>query len=208
MLSLAKHRGIKARMKMLKKSLISTALLICSSTVAFTQDAQATKKAPAYGDNPNLIKVLAVKTQEKVVDTAERVGAATERGIAKVKPSVEKTWDKTKTVTTDTAKTARDKTVQTVNKTKEVVLGQNHSSTVPIESGSLSQSTTTSPTTTYSSQTTTNIATPVAESFEDLPETSSTTSTVTETTVETQIIQQTPSQSSTQTDASLDGVPR
>lgn len=197
-------------MNIFKESIITAGLLICGSTAVFAQEAQAVKKVPAYGDNPNIIRVLAVKTQEKVVDVVERIGAATERGIAKVKPNVEKTWDKTKTLTTDTAKTARDKTVQTVTRTKEVVLGQNNSSAIPIESGSLSQSMTVSPAMTLPVA-----ATPIAEALDDLPETPNTTTTVTETTIETQTIQQlpsveippTPSQQSS-TDSSFEGVPR
>lgn len=55
---------------------------------------QATAKpAPAYGDNPNIFEVLAHKTSDKVVNTAEKVGDATERGVAKIKPKVDQAWD-------------------------------------------------------------------------------------------------------------------
>lgn len=102
------------------KMTVIVAFVTCSATTLYANTTE-TKPAPAYGDNPNLLKVLAVKTQEKVQDTAERVGAATERGISKIKPGV-------------------DNTVKKVTETKDNILGKN-SVNVPIERGSLSQDT-------------------------------------------------------------------
>ena len=51
------------------------------------------KAPPPYGDNPNIFKVLAHKTQEKVQHTAEKVEDATETGLAKIKPKVNQAWD-------------------------------------------------------------------------------------------------------------------
>lgn len=127
---------------MKKIALISSALLITTPLFAET----TTKAAPSYGDNPNLLKVLAVKTQEKVQSTAEKVGAATERGIAKIKPSIDNTWNGTKEYTTEQAVIARDNTregidvaVKKVKQTKESIVGTSSPNNVPIERGSLSQ---------------------------------------------------------------------
>lgn len=131
---------------MMKKSIIASALLAMASASVYAQDTTETKTAPAYGDNPNLITVLAVKAQEKVQNTAERIGAATERGVAKIKPGVDNTWNKTKTFTNEKAELAKENTskgidtaVNKVKQTKDNVLGTNTGS-VPIERGSLSQS--------------------------------------------------------------------
>ena len=55
--------------------------------------ATTVKAPPPYGDNPNIFKVLAHKTQEKVQHTAEKVEDATETGLAKIKPKVNQAWD-------------------------------------------------------------------------------------------------------------------
>lgn len=55
--------------------------------------ATTVKAPPPYGDNPNIFKVLAHKTQEKVKHTAENVEDATETGLAKIKPKVNQAWD-------------------------------------------------------------------------------------------------------------------
>lgn len=127
-----------------KIALISSALLISTPLFADTQTNSTTKTTPSYGDNPNLLKVLAVKTQEKVQSTAEKVGAATERGIAKIKPTVDNTWNSTKEYTTEQAVIARDNTregidtaVKKVKQTKENLVG---SGGVPIQRGAMSQS--------------------------------------------------------------------
>lgn len=127
-------------------ALISSALLITTPLFAET----TTQTTPSYGDNPNLLKVLAVKTQEKVQSTAEKVGAATERGIAKIKPSIDNTWNGTKEYTTEQAVIARDNTregidvaLKKVKQTKENIVGSSTPNNVPIERGSLSQQTNT-----------------------------------------------------------------
>ncbi|AOA59347.1 hypothetical protein BFG52_13935 [Acinetobacter larvae] len=51
------------------------------------------KTTPPYGDNPNIFKVLAYKTGQKIHKTADQVGEATEQGIEKVKPKVEEAID-------------------------------------------------------------------------------------------------------------------
>lgn len=117
--------------------LLSSALLITSPLFAETQTA---KGAPAYGDNPNIIKVLAVKAQNSVQSTADKVGAATERGIAKIKPGLDNTWNGTKEYTTEQAVLARDNTregidtaVKKVKQTKANMVGESGTNTVAIE---------------------------------------------------------------------------
>lgn len=138
-----------------KIALLSSAMLISTPLFADTQSNSAinstvntannssTKTAPSYGDNPNLLKVLAVKTQEKVQSTAEKVGAATERGIAKIKPTVDNTWNGTKEYTSEQAVIVRDNTrqgidtaVKKVKQTKENLVG---SGGVPIERNAMSE---------------------------------------------------------------------
>ena len=89
-------------MSLMKSLYIAPALLslVLSSTMSFAQaDSSSTvaqtanKTPPAYGDNPNIFEVLAHKTSDKVVNTAEKVGDATERGVAKVKPKVNQAWE-------------------------------------------------------------------------------------------------------------------
>ena len=121
--------------------IISSLLL---SPLALAQN-QNTTKETTYGDNPNIVRVLAGKTQSAVQNTAEKIGAATERGIAKIKPTVDNTWNGTKEYTTEQAVIARDNTrqgidtaVKKVKETKENLVG---SGGVPIERGAMSQST-------------------------------------------------------------------
>lgn len=126
----------------------TTQILIMSSILlsplALAQN-QNTTKETTYGDNPNIVRVLAGKTQSAVQNTAEKIGAATERGIAKIKPTVDNTWNGTKEYTTEQAVIARDNTrqgidtaVKKVKETKENLVG---SGGVPIERGAMSQST-------------------------------------------------------------------
>lgn len=136
-------KGIKATMNITHTVLLSSALLITSPLFAETQTA---KSVPAYGDNPNIFKVLAVKAQNSVQSTADKVGAATERGIAKIKPGLDNTWNGTKEYTTEQAVLARDNTregidtaVKKVKQTKANMVGESETNTVAIERGSLSQ---------------------------------------------------------------------
>lgn len=149
---------------MKKTSLAVMTATLCFSGSLFAQTEATQKTAPAYGDNPNLISVLATKAQEKVQNAAEKVGAVAERGVAKIKPSVDNTWQNTKDYTTEQATLARDNTrqgidqaVQKVKQTKENLTGAGG---VPIERGSLSQSTPLSSTQSYNQATTQSVQIP------------------------------------------------
>lgn len=133
-------------MKNMKILSFSAALLATSSLYA--EISTDTKTPPPYGDNPNIFKVLAHKTGEKVQNTAERVGAAAERGVEKIKPKVDDTWQEAKTYTEEQSERAKaglqrgaDKVAETANHTRDAIVGTNKGS-VPIEFGSLSQSST------------------------------------------------------------------
>lgn len=147
-------------MKSIKILSFATAILATSSIYAET-------KTPApYGDNPNIFKVLAHKTGEKIQNTAERVGAAAERGVEKIKPKVDNAWEETKTFTeqqTERAKTGvqkgAEKVTETANNTRDAIVGTNQG-TVPIERGRLSQS---SSTTTTQQATSTQVANTAAQ---------------------------------------------
>jgi len=137
-------------MKMIKSLCVITALLATPSLYAQTNTQNQTQP---YGDNPNIFKVLAHKTGEAVQNTAEKVGDATEKGIQKIKPSLDETIENTKKYTTEKATEARDSTrqgidtaVKKVEQTKDRVMGKTNLN-VPIEQGSLSQSSTTPNTT-------------------------------------------------------------
>ena len=130
-------------MKLIKSLCMITTLVATSSLYAQTD---AENKTQPYGDNPNIFKVLAQKTGEAVQNTAEKVGNATERGIQKIKPSFDETIDNTKSYTIEQATIARDNTrqgidtaVKKVEQTKDRVLSKT-TNNVPIEQGSLSQS--------------------------------------------------------------------
>lgn len=136
---------MKELMKIIKGLCVSTAVLMSSSLFAQTE---STNQTPPYGDNPNIFKVLAYKTGSAIQNTAEKVGNATEKGIQKIKPKIDETVENTKTYTTEQATIARDntrqgidKTVKKVEQTKDRILGKTDSN-VPIEQGSLSQSST------------------------------------------------------------------
>ncbi|RZG73558.1 hypothetical protein EXE10_00200 [Acinetobacter sp. WCHAc060033] len=133
-------------MKMMKSACFMIAVITAPSLYAQTDSANQNQ---AYGDNPNIFRVLAHKTSEAVQNTAEKVGTATEKGIQKIKPSFDATIENTKNYTTEQATIARDNTrqgidtaVKKVEQTKDRITGKN-SYNIPIESGSLSQSSTT-----------------------------------------------------------------
>lgn len=133
-------------MKMIKSLCVITAILATPSLYAQTNTQNQTQP---YGDNPNIFKVLAHKTGEAVQNTAEKVGDATEKGIQKIKPALDETIENTKKYTTEKATEARDSTrqgidtaVKKVEQTKDRVMGKTNLN-VPIEQGSLSQSSTT-----------------------------------------------------------------
>ena len=130
-------------MKMVKGLCLVTAILTAPTIYAQTD----TQNQP-YGDNPNIFKVLAHKTSSAIQNTAEKVGTATEKGIQKIKPQFDETIENTKNYTTEQATIARDNTrqgidtaVKKVEQTKDSVLGRT-TSNVPIQQGSLSQSST------------------------------------------------------------------
>lgn len=86
---------------LMKNTLIAPTLCIamllstvgCAQTQTASGQTTQTKTPPPYGDNPNIFRVFAHKTSDKVLDTAEKVGDATERGVAKIKPKVDQAWD-------------------------------------------------------------------------------------------------------------------
>ena len=130
-------------MKMVKSLCLVSAILTAPTIYAQTD----TQNQP-YGDNPNIFKVLAHKTSSAIQNTAEKVGTATEKGIQKIKPQFDETIENTKNYTTEQATIARDNTrqgidtaVKKVEQTKDSVLGRT-TSNVPIQQGSLSQSST------------------------------------------------------------------
>lgn len=130
-------------MKKLQWALATSTFFL--SLTAAAQNEAVHKTPPAYGDNPNLLKVLTVKAQEKVQSAAEKVGAVAEKGVAKIKPGVDETWQNTKEYTSEQAVNARDharqgidNAVQKVKETKNNVFGSNQGN-IPIERGTLSQ---------------------------------------------------------------------
>ena len=106
--------------------------------VAAQTQQPAEKPVKPYGDNPNILHVWAYKAQEGVLNTAAKVGNAAERGIGKIKPSVDQAWDNTKDIAGNTVQKVDEgaqKATQGVNtkiqETKEVITGQSDH-TVPI----------------------------------------------------------------------------
>ncbi|USI85896.1 hypothetical protein LZ086_10920 [Acinetobacter johnsonii] len=63
---------------------------VWAQTETTTQQAQ--KPITPYGKNPNIFHVWAYKTQEGVINTAEKVGTATEKGIQKFALLHTKPW--------------------------------------------------------------------------------------------------------------------
>ncbi len=131
-------------MKILNVLLLSTILLSTSTLYA-----QNEKVTPAYGDNPNLLVVLAHKTANTVQNTVKKVGAVTERSIEKMRPTVGEAWENTRDYSQEQADLALNNTrqgintaVQKVNETKAQMIGT-PTRNVPIIQGMLSQSSTT-----------------------------------------------------------------
>ena len=125
--------------------ILTTALML--SVPAFAQTTtQSAKPVKPYGENPNLLHVFAYKAQEGVINTAEKVGEATEKGIAKIKPGVDRAWSNTKSATSETlqkvdqgATQAAQQTGQKIQQTKEVWRG-NSQQAAPIVQQPLSES--------------------------------------------------------------------
>ena len=149
--SLAMVKRNNIQMKMIKTALFSTVLL--TSTGLFIQSAFATETtpathtAPAYGDNPNIFKVLRYKAQAAAHNTAEIVDQAAQKGVAKVQPKVATAWQESKEFASETSVIAKEKSQQAaatvnqkINQTKEGLVGSPNQSPAPIESRPLSQS--------------------------------------------------------------------
>ena len=124
--------------------ILTTALMCCAPAFAQTETRQTTKPIAPYGENPNLLHVFAYKTQEGVINTAEKVGEVTEKGIAKIKPGVDRAWGNTKSAASDTiqkvdqgATQAAQQTGQKIQQTKEVWRG--NSQQAPIVQQPLSE---------------------------------------------------------------------
>ena len=129
---------------------LSSALLFVLPTMAQSAETnpEPTSSAPIkpYGDNPNLLHVFAYKAQQGVINGVEKVDELAEKGVAKVKPSVDRVWGNTKSTASTTIQQV-DQGVQTITKqanqkiqdTKEVITGKGTES-APIESQPLSQS--------------------------------------------------------------------
>ena len=88
--------------------------------------------------------MFAYKAQEGVINTAEKVGEVTEKGIAKIKPGVDRAWGNTKSAASDTiqkvdegATQAAQQTGQKIQQTREVWRG--NSQQTPIVQQPLSQ---------------------------------------------------------------------
>ena len=120
-------------MNMMKTTLFCALLMTTAGVWAQTETTaqQAQKPITPYGKNPNIFHVWAYKTQEGVINTAEKVGTATEKGIQKIRPSAHQALDSAKTITNNTAEQAKEtgqQVTQNVNKklheTKQTVSGQ------------------------------------------------------------------------------------
>ena len=134
-------------MNMMKTTLFCALLMTTAGVWAQTETTtqQAQKPITPYGKNPNILHVWAYKTQEGVINTVEKVGTATEKGIQKIRPSAHQALDSAKTITNNTAEQAKEtgqQVTQNVNKklheTKQVITGQTDQP-APIYQGSLSQ---------------------------------------------------------------------
>lgn len=87
-----------------------------------------------YGENPNIFHVFAYKTQEGIINTVSRVGAATERGINKLKPKAKEAQEGVENVAEATGKK--------LTEAKNVVLGEATEGPAPISQQSLSENST------------------------------------------------------------------
>ena len=132
------------------KTVLGISLLVTAPTLwAQPEDTsgqnQGTQKPiAAYGDNPNIFHVWAYKAQEGVIGAAKNAGALTEKGVAKVKPSVDQAWNNSKELASSTVQqvdqSAQHATQQVnakIQETREVMGGKPQQS-APIIQGSLS----------------------------------------------------------------------
>ncbi|RKG29289.1 hypothetical protein [Acinetobacter tianfuensis] len=151
-------------MKLLKTAvglalLLTSPVLLAQAAETEQQAAQQNQKLiQPYGKNPNIFHVWAYKAQEGVVGAAKNVGDLTERGVSKVKPSVDQAWDNTKNLASTTVHKVDEGATQAaqnantkIQETKEA-LGAKPQQPVPIEQQSLSSPTLNNSNSTNSSQ--------------------------------------------------------
>ena len=128
------------------KTAFCAGLALASASLWAQTAQQSQKPVKPYGSNPNIFHVWAYKTQEGVLGTAKKAGGAAERGVAKVKPSVDQAWDNTKDIASNTAHKVDEgaqKAAQSANakiqETKDAIGGKPQQS-APIEQRPLSES--------------------------------------------------------------------
>ena len=99
-------------------------------------------KTMPYGDNPNIFRVLTYKTGQSI----SRLGNSIQRGADKSSAKISEKWQESKAYGAEQSQVAEQKanqaktyTEQKWQQTKDAVVGTN-GGTVPIEQGSLSQS--------------------------------------------------------------------
>lgn len=122
--------------------LFSSASVWAQSSAAQTQ---SNKPIQPYADNPNLLHVWAYKTQEGVIQAAQKVGEVTEKGIEKIRPSAHQALDNAKQLGSQGAAAQAKHTGQQlannvntkIQETKEVITGQSDHA-VPIYQAPLS----------------------------------------------------------------------
>ncbi|WOE30572.1 MULTISPECIES: hypothetical protein [unclassified Acinetobacter] len=116
------------------KYILATHLFLLSTTLfAATADQDTQGLITPYGDNPNIFHVFAYKTQTGIVNGVTRMGAATQRGIDKLKPAA-------KTAQQD-LKTAAQNTEQKITDAKDIILATPSQGAAPISQQPLSQDT-------------------------------------------------------------------
>ena len=132
------------------KTVICSGLFLASASI-WAQETKSTnaettqKVVQPYGNNPNIFHVWAYKAQEGVIGAAKNVGEMTERGVAKVKPSVDQAWDNTKNLASTTVNkvdAGATQAAQTANakiQDSKEALGGKPQHPVPIEQQSLSE---------------------------------------------------------------------
>ena len=133
-------------MKKINISICIGLLLSSASVWAQSSDTQPQSNKPIqpYADNPNLLHVWAYKTQEGLIQTAQKVGEVTEKGIEKIRPSAHQALDNAKQLSSQGAAQAKhtgqrlaDNVNTKIQETKEVITGQSDHA-VPIYQAPLS----------------------------------------------------------------------
>ena len=128
------------------KTAFCAGLALASASLWAQTAQQSQKPVKPYGSNPNIFHVWAYKTQEGVLGTAKKAGGAAERGVAKVKPSVDQAWDNTKDIASNTAhkvdegaQKATQSATAKIQETKDAIGGKPQQP-APIEQRPLSES--------------------------------------------------------------------